>query len=511
MGGVFGRWCGVAWLAAGALLGSLAGCDNSPWEAGAGSTNTLFTAMTEGSPRHMDPTASYWSNDTTFTYQIYEPPYGYHYLKRPFQLIGKSAQEVATPRYYDKNGKELGPDAPSDQVAESVYDVKIKPGILFQPHPAFAKDANGNYYYHSMKPGELAGRYSPLQFEHQGTRELVADDFVYALKRHATPRITTPIYGIFSEYVLGLKDYGATIRTEDARLRAGRDPADLDRPFLDFRKFPLEGATAPDKYTFRVRIKGRYPQWSYWMSMTFMAPVPWEADAFYAQPGMAAASLTLDTWPVGTGPFMQTEYFKDRRQVMSRNPNYRGEPYPCEGMPGDKEEGLLDDCGKKTPFVDKIVVTAEREKVPQKAKFLQGYYDLEVFERVDLGMEYIVAKQDSEDIRKEYDAKGFRLDRFDDVNSYTIGFNMLDPGHRQGRHAGAADEEPQAARGDLHRDRLGGVLAHLPEPRGRHRPGARSPTASSARARRRPRASTRSRTAWWATCRCAAPSRMRSS
>ena len=176
-----------------------------------------------------------------------------------------------------------------------------------------------------------------------------------------------------------------------------------------------------------MRIKGRYPQWNYWMAMTFMAPVPWEADAFYAQPGMAAASLTLDTWPVGTGPFMETEYFKDRRQVMSRNPNYRGEPYPCEGMPGDKEEGLLDDCGKKTPFVDKIVVTAEREKVPQKAKFLQGYYDLEVFERTDLGMEYIVAKQDSEDIRKEYDAKGFRLDRFDDVWKYNIGFNMLDP------------------------------------------------------------------------------------
>ena len=83
---------------------------------------------------------------------------------------------------------------------------------------------------------------------------------------------TTPIYGIFSEYVLGLKDYGEVIKREDARLRAGQDPASLDRPFLDFRKFPLEGATAPDRYTFRIRIKGRYPQWGYWMATTFMAP-----------------------------------------------------------------------------------------------------------------------------------------------------------------------------------------------------------------------------------------------
>ena len=427
MGGVFGRWCGAAWLALAALLVSLAGCDNSPWESGAAGQNTLFTAMQESSPRHMDPTASYWSNDTTFTYQIYEPLYAYHYLKRPYQLIGKAAQEVAKPRYYDKDGALLPDDAPADQVAESVYDIKIKPGILYQPHPAFARDAHGRYWYHAMKRSELAGRTSPLQFQHQGTREVVADDFVYALKRHATTRIIAPIYGIFSQYVIGLKEYGDLIRKEDRKLRAGLDPASLDLPFLDFRKYPLAGASAPDKTTFRVRLKGRYPQWSYWMAMTFMAPVPWEADAFYAQPGMAEASLTLDVWPVGTGPFMQTEYFQDRRQVMVRNPNYRGEPYPCEGMPEDKEAGLLDDCGKKTPFVDKIVVTAEREKIPQKSKFLQGYYDLEVFERTDLGMEYVVAKQDSEDIRREYDAKGFRLDRFDDVNSYTLGFNMLDP------------------------------------------------------------------------------------
>jgi ABC-type transport system substrate-binding protein len=427
MGGVFRRWGRASWFAASAVVWLLSGCDNSPWQSGATSENTLFTAMQEGSPRHLDPVASYWTPDTTFTYQIYEPPYGYHYLKRPFQLVGKAAEEVAKPRYYDKDGKQLPDDAPSDQVAESVYDVHIKHGILFQPHPCFAKDDKGNYLYLSMKPGDLAGRYSPMQFARQGTRELVADDFVYALKRHATPRITTPIYGIFSEYVIGLKDYGGLIRKEDAKLRAGLDPADQDRPFLDFRKYPLAGATAPDKYTFRVRIKGRYPQWSYWMAMTFMAPVPWEADAFYSQPGFSGASLTLDTWPVGTGPFMETEYFKDRRQVMSRNPNYRGEPYPCEGMPGDKQEGLLDDCGKKTPFVDKIVATVEREAVPQHAKFRQGYYDLEVFERVDIGMEYNVAKQDSEEIRKEYDAKGFRLDRFDDITKYNIGFNMLDP------------------------------------------------------------------------------------
>ena len=405
----------------------LAGCNNSPLPHDGPGSNTLFTAVIDSSPRHLDPTASYWSNDTPYTYQIYEPLYGYHYLKRPFQLMPKTAEEVAKPHYLDKDGNPLASDAPGEQVAESVYDIRIKPGIMYQPHPAFARDAQGRYIYHSMKKGDLGSRRTPIDFEKTGTRELIAEDFVYALKRHATTRITTPISGIFSEYVLGLKEYMELVKAEDAKLRKNIDPSSLDKPMLDFRKWPLAGATAPEKYLFRVRIKGKYPQWNYWMSMTFMAPVPWEADAFYAQPGLAEANLTLDRWPVGTGPYMLVENIQDRRLTMKRNPNYRGEPYPCEGMPGDKEAGMLDDCGKKTPFIDTIVSTIEKEKVPQKGKFRQGFYDIEVFERVDTGLEYIVEKEDSPEVRKEYEEKGFRLDNATDISCWLVGFNMLDP------------------------------------------------------------------------------------
>lgn len=417
-------------LGAAVLAFGLAACNNNPLPSDSAATNTLFTGVVENSPRHLDPTASYWSNDTPYTYQIYEPLYGYHYLKRPFQLVPKTAVEVVKPSYVDKDGKPLPDDAPGEQIAESVYDVRIKPGVRFQPHPAFAKDAQGRYAYHTdhaMQPGELGDRRTPLDFEQTGTRELVADDFVYAIKRHATTRITTPIYGVFSEYVVGLKEYGPLIKAEDAKLRAGTDKANQDRPFLDFRRWPLAGATAPEKHLLRIRIKGKYPQWNYWMQMTFMAPVPWEADAFYAQPGMAQAGLTLDTWPVGTGPYMMVEFVKDRRHTLKRNPNYRGEPYPCDGMPGDKEAGLLDDCGKTMPFIDTLVSTIEREAVPRRAKFTAGFYDVEVFERPDTGMDYRVAMQDSEDVRRDYLRKGFRLAQSADVNSYFVGFNMLDP------------------------------------------------------------------------------------
>lgn len=405
----------------------LSACNNSPYPDGAAAENTLYTAFNSRSPRYLDPTSSYSSNETPYTYQVYEPLYGYHYLKRPYTLVPKTAQAVVQPQYVDKAGRPLPPDAPADQIAESHYVLQLKPGIRYAPHPAFARNDQGQYLYHAMKPGELGERRSPWQFEHTGTRELVADDYVYAIKRQATTRTAAPVFGLFAEYVVGLADYGKLVRAEDKKLREGLPPTVRDKPFLDFRRWPLAGAQAEGKYTLKLRIKGKYPQWSYWMAMTFLAPVPWEADAFYAQPGMAANGLSLNTWPVGTGPYMMTEYVQDRRHVLSRNPNYRGEPYPCEGMPQDKAEGRLADCGKPTPFVDKLVFNIEKEAVPQDAKFRQGYLDVPEFDQMSYGNAYRIQMEDSARVNAEFTRKGILLPRTVDLSSSYMGFNWLDP------------------------------------------------------------------------------------
>ncbi len=418
------RWIAALLCAAAALS---AGCDNSPHPKGSESGNTLFMPYQERSPRYFDPTASYANNETPVVYQVYEPLYGYHYLKRPYTLVPKLAREIVAPRYLDAAGRELPDDAPGEQVAESVYELRIRPGILYAPHPAFARDTQGRHLYHDLRPGETDGKRSPFDFAHSGTRELVADDFVYAIKRHSTPRIEAPLYGVFAEYVLGLKDYGTLIRAEDAKLRAGLPASQLDKPFLDFRRWPLAGAEAVDRYTLRLRIKGKYPQWKYWMAMSFTAPVPWEADRFYAQPGMAAQGLQLSRWPVGTGPYMLREYEQDRRHVLVRNPHYRRELYPCEGEPGDAEAGLLADCDRPMPFIDKVVFTAEKERVPLKSKFAQGYYDIPEIERADWGVEFLADMNDSEATRERFESRGFQFPRTVDMTTWYVGFNMLDP------------------------------------------------------------------------------------
>ncbi len=415
------------WTAALLLFAAISGCDNSPNPRGSEATNTLFIAFQERSPRHLDPTASYSLNEVPYTYAVYEPPYGYHYLKRPYEVVPKAAAAIAEPHYLDKNGQPLPADAPGELIVETDYDVHIKPGMRYAPHPAFATGADGRYLNHALSAADTRTKHSPFDFKATGTREVTADDFVYALKRHATPRIDTPIFGIFSEYVIGLKDYGRLIRAEDAKLRAGQNRESLDKPFLDFRRWPLAGAFALDRTTYRIRLKGKYPQWKYWMTMPFTAPVPWEADAFYAQPGMAKNGLTLDVWPVGAGPFMAVEYDADRRHVLVRNPNWHGATYPCEGAPGDRERGLLADCGKPMPFLDRLVFSVEKDKTPLRSKFVQGYLDVPEIERNDWGPDFLADAADSDAVAKRFAERGLYFPRSVEPQNWYLGFNWLDP------------------------------------------------------------------------------------
>jgi len=351
----------------------LAGCGERPWNdpypASERGQNIRYSAFSER-PKHLDPARSYSSNEVEFTGQIYEPPLQYHYLKRPYELIPATATEVPKPRYLDAAGKPLPDDAPTERIAVSVYEIRIRPGIRYQPHPAFARDAQGRFVYHRLKPEELARIDTLSDFKQTGTRELTADDYVYQIKRLAHPSLNSPIFGLMGEYIVGLKEYGAQLaKAQKARKANG------DEGYLDLDRYPLPGAEAVDRYTYRVKLKGKYPQFVYWLAMPFFAPVPWEAEKFYAQPGMKQKNLVLDWYPVGTGPYMLTVNNPNQLMVLERNPNFHGERYPAEGEAGDREQGLLDDAGKPLPFIDKAVFSLEKEDIPYWNKFLQGFYD----------------------------------------------------------------------------------------------------------------------------------------
>ena len=183
---------------------------NDPYPASERGQNILYSAFTER-PKHLDPAQSYTEDESTFTGQIYEPPLQYHYLKRPYTLIPGTAEAVPEPRFYDAQGQLLPPDAPSSAIATSVYEIRIRPGIRYQPHPAFALDAAGQPLYAELNAQTLRGIERLADFAQTGSRELSADDYIYQIKRLAHPRLHSPIFGMMAGRIIGLKELGKTL------------------------------------------------------------------------------------------------------------------------------------------------------------------------------------------------------------------------------------------------------------------------------------------------------------
>ncbi len=396
--------CGDAW--------------NDPYPVAERGQNILYSAFTER-PKHLDPVQSYTEDEITFTAQVYEPPLQYHYLQRPYTLVPLTTTAVPVPRYVDAAGKTLPADAPVEKIAESIYEIRLQPGIRYQPHPAFATDAAGKFVYADLDREKLKGIERIADFKETGSRELRADDYIYEIKRLAHPRLHSPIFGMMAEHIVGLKELGTALQSAAKTL-----PRD---GWLDLDAYPLSGVSKVDDYTYRVRLKGKYPQFLYWLAMPFFAPVPREVDRFYSQPGMAEKNLTLDWYPVGTGPYMLVENNPNSRMVLARNPNFRGETYPCEGEAADREVGLLEDCGKTLPFIERAIFSREKEAIPYWNKFLQGWYDASGISSDSFDQAVRINVGGDVALTDEMREKGIRLLTSVRASTFYMGFNMLDP------------------------------------------------------------------------------------
>ncbi|MGE8619892.1 MAG: peptide ABC transporter substrate-binding protein, partial [Achromobacter spanius] len=243
------------------MLLALAGCSkespiNSPYPSGAEGQNTFYSAFVQRSPKYLDPASSYSGDETPYTYNIYETLYGYHYLKRPYELVPRAAQSIDPPQYLDAQGQPLPADAPGEAIAESIYDIKIRSGVRYQPHPSFARKTDGSYDYYPLADGELKDKYYIPDFPRTGTRELTADDYVYAFRRLASPRVVSPIYSVMADHVVGMQEYGDRLRQRDQAMR--RDlPGASTAPWLDLREADgFTGVLALDPLTLRIRVKG---------------------------------------------------------------------------------------------------------------------------------------------------------------------------------------------------------------------------------------------------------------
>ena len=395
----------ILWL----LLPLLSACTepwNNPYSESERLDNTLYTSFSSR-PKHLDPARSYSSNEWTFIQSVYETPLQYHYLKRPYELIPGVVKEMPKVIYYDDKGKVISAKE-RQNAAFSEYFLEIKPGVMYQPHPAFVKQ---NLDLSNEKLGKIN---TLSDIKPTATRELVAADFVHQIKRLANPKLHSPIVSLMNERIVGLSELHKSLLNEQ------------NKDFIDLEQYDVSGVRVLDKYRYAIKVYGVQEQFLYWLAMPFFTAVPPEADRFYAQPGLIDKNIVLDWYPIGTGPFQLTVNNPNKEMILQRNHQYHKELYPSEGEQGDEAKNLLTDKKQRLPFLDKVHFLLEKESTPYWNKFLQGYYDQSGISSDNFDQAIEVKAKGQTTLAPRMTKKNIRLLTSNSTSVYYTAFNMLD-------------------------------------------------------------------------------------
>lgn len=343
----------------------LAGCNGKP--SGAEPNEMVLHVALGAKIESLDPLSMRSVNSAIVAGQIFETLYQYHFLKRPYELIPLLAENMP-------------------QISEDIltYTIKIKKQVYFHDDNCFP----------GGKPAvRLAGK----------PRQLKAQDFVFSLKRIADVKNLSPNWSIFDNRIVGLdefREYTKSCPTE----------ADVDYS----RK--IDGLLTPDDYTLVIKLKRPWPQM---LGVAFAdivtAPIPKEAVDLYGK--------DIVSHPVGTGPYKLRKWRRGSFIELVRNENFRSEPYPTEGEPGDIKAGYLADAGKTMPFVDKISWSIIREHQPAWFLFLQGKLDASVIPKDNFDEVFTAGMQLTPAMKR----RNIHLKTYDDPSTFWLGFNMQDP------------------------------------------------------------------------------------
>ncbi len=244
---------------------------------------------------------------------IVEAPLTFDFLSRPFRM--KPNTLVAMP-----------------QISEDfrTFTFQLRPGIYFADDPAF-KGAR---------------------------RELVAQDYVYSLKRHYDPRWNSPnLYRLEAAKILGLSELRQQVLKDKQAFPYDRE---------------VEGLRALDRYTFQVKLAEPAPR--------FHQEVLTDAANFGAMAREVVEFYgdKIMEHPVGTGPFVLAEWRRSSRIVLARNPNYREVRYD-EQAPADdaRSQAIAAQLkGRRLPMLDRVEIAIIEEAQPRWLSFLNGQTDL---------------------------------------------------------------------------------------------------------------------------------------
>ena len=246
----------------------------------------------------------------TIMAHIFEAPLDYDYLARPLKMVPVTLEAM-----------------PQISADGKTYILKVKPGTYFTDDPAF----NGKQ------------------------RELVAEDFVYSLKRLIDPKLAAPLLGEIEDKIVGVEE-AATAARKTNRF-------DYDAP--------IEGLRAIDRYTWQIKLREPFYNFIYILADC-------RASCAVAREVVEKYGDDVGAHPVGTGPYRLVSWKRSAKLVLEANPDYRETYFEGKPAPGDTrgEEILAYLKGKRLPLIGRVEVSIIDEAQPRWLSFVNGEFDL---------------------------------------------------------------------------------------------------------------------------------------
>lgn len=254
---------------------------------------------------------------------------------------------------------------------KKTYTIKIKKNIQYHDDPSF-----------KGKP-----------------RFVKAQDFITQIKRLAFVPTKSNGYWLFDGKIEGLNEF---------RSKAGRD-------LKKFEKLQVKGLQAPDDHTLVITLTMPYPQMLYALAMGFTSPLPMESVIFHK-------NLMFDRI-IGTGPYKLKDFNTLSHAKLTRNENFHDNFYPTTGDRIAHKNKLLEDAGKKIPFIDDIHFTVIKESRSRWLNFKSKKLDLIIIPRDNYSS---VIRADGS-LDKLLVDQGVKLEVSPTLTYWWLAFNMNDP------------------------------------------------------------------------------------
>jgi ABC-type transport system substrate-binding protein len=305
-----------------------------------------------------DPQAVYDSYSFYVCHAIFDALYSYDYFARPVRLAPNTAEGM-----------------PQISDGGRTFTVKVRPGIYFADDPAFKGKK----------------------------RELVAEDYVYSIKRIFDPKVRSYWLYLFDHRLIGLDE-----SLENSR-KTGRFDYDAT----------IEGVRALDRYTLRFRFKTPFYAFQYWLTYDGLAAVAREV----IEANKDESNRVMEH-PVGTGPYRLKSWVRGQKIVLEANPGYRDETYPMPGAGSEPNDAAIAkaNAGKKLPIIGRVEISIMEEALPRLLAFNSGETDfLELPASI---ADNVLAKGE---LLPEYAKRSVVLHRHIEPSLSFTFFNMDDP------------------------------------------------------------------------------------